>query len=97
VSLDQLKDFIDLYCNLPTYLCGAVISLVVMYIIRRIQVVYDYRRHRQYSLESCESSFTLSIITSFFWPITSVMLLFLFLKGLIEVIVHFLVNRVIEK
>lgn len=97
MSLDQLKDFIDLYCNLPTYLCGIVISLVVMYIIRRIQVIYDYTRYRQYSLESCESSFTLSIITSFFWPITSIMLLFLFLKGLIEIIVHFLVNRVIEK
>ena len=97
MSFDQLKGFIDLYCNGPTYLCGAIISLVIMYIIRRAQVVYDFRRHRQYSLESCEASFTLSLITAFFWPITSIMFLCLMLKSLIEVVVHSLVNRVIEK
>ena len=96
MSLDQLKDFIDLYCNLPTYLCGAVISLVVMYIIRRIQVVYDFKRHREYHLESCESSFMLSAILSFVWPISGVILVAVGLKHIIEYLVIFLVNRVTD-
>ena len=96
MSLDQLKDFIDLYCNLPTYLCGAVISLILFYVIRRIQVVYDFKKHREYHLESCESSFMLSAILSFVWPISGVILVAVGLKHIIEYLVIFLVNRVTD-
>ena len=53
MSSEQLKEFIDLYCNVPTHLCGIFISLILFYVIRRIQVVYDFKKHREYHLESC--------------------------------------------
>lgn len=96
MSPEQLKDFIDLYCNVPTHLCGIFISLILFYFIRRIQVVYDFKRHREYYLESCESSFMLSAILSFVWPISIVILVLVGLKHMIEYLVIFLVNRVTD-
>lgn len=97
MSLEQLKDFIDMYANIGTYICVFAVVLIVSYITHRVQAIYDFRRHREYHIESCASSFAFSLIVAFCWPITVVMFSFIFLKYIIDIIIDCIVNRILQK